>query len=179
MSDYSVPAEIRQHKPKGTMVKKLGNGYYVYEHSSTKKTIVNPDGTKKRITINEVGKCIGSITARDGFIPNNNRLHDDEISSKTYGDYAFAIKCSETIYNNLLTDFNLKDANKIYCVSLIFCVEGFTYMKKIRSKYENSYLSYYFPGIYLGYDALKTLYTDLGTKQASKKIRAVQYRQFF
>lgn len=173
MSNYSVPAEIRQYKPEGTMVKKLGKGFYVYEHTSSKETIIDPDGKKKRITKNTIGKCVGSITLNDGFIPNNNYLHDDEICSKHYGDYALAIKYSTDTYNRLTTVFNLKDAQKIYCVALIFFVEGFTYMKKISSKYETSYLSYCFPDISLGYDALRTLYSDLGTRNK----RVIEFEQ--
>lgn len=31
MSEYSVPESIRKFKPKGTMVKRISNNYYVYE----------------------------------------------------------------------------------------------------------------------------------------------------
>ena len=34
MGDYSVPAEIRALKPKGTMVKNINGYYYVYQFSS-------------------------------------------------------------------------------------------------------------------------------------------------
>lgn len=35
MGKYSVPESIRKHKPKGTMVKALSKGYYVYNYSSS------------------------------------------------------------------------------------------------------------------------------------------------
>ena len=164
MGDYSVPLEIRQLKPKGTMVKHIKNGYYVYEFKSWKENVINPDGTKKRITHTKTGKCIGHITLKEGFVPNNNKLHDDKIVVKNYGDYAFSIKHSEKTFNELARIFNIKDAQKIYCVAIIFFVNGFTYMKRIRSKYDISYLSYLYNDISLGYAAVHTLYTDLGTK---------------
>ena len=164
MGDYSVPAEIRRLKPKGTMVKKVKNGFYVYEHSSKKESVINPDGTVTRKTVNQMGKCIGSITLNEGFIPNINRLHDDSIIAKNYGDYAFAVECGKPTLSALEDVFNKKDAHRIFCIGVIFCVDGFTYMKRIKSRYDMSYLSYLYPGMLLGYDALHTLYLDLGTK---------------
>ena len=45
MGDYSVPKEIRDLRPPGTIVKKQGNGYYVYRRSSTKVKVVQAGGT--------------------------------------------------------------------------------------------------------------------------------------
>lgn len=42
MGKYSLPAQIRVMKPKGTMVKKIPGGYYVYEYSSLTR-----DGIRK------------------------------------------------------------------------------------------------------------------------------------
>ena len=173
VGEYSVPDEIRRLKPKGTMVKKVKNGFYVYEYSSKKEKVINPDGTVARKTINHMGKCIGSITLQEGFVPNANRLHDDSIITKNYGDYAFAVECGRPTLAALENAFNKKDAQRIFCIGVIFCVDGFTYMKRIKSRYDISYLSYRYPGMLLGYDALHTLYMDLGTKNQ----RVVQFEQ--
>ncbi len=71
MGSYSVPAEIRACKPKGTMVKRINGYFYVYEFSSTR------DENGKRKT--KIGKCIGSIKPDIGFVPNDNFLSDSEI----------------------------------------------------------------------------------------------------
>lgn len=34
MGNYSVPESIRKYKPKGTMVKRISDYYYVYEYSN-------------------------------------------------------------------------------------------------------------------------------------------------
>ena len=51
MGNYSVPESIRQYKPKGTMVKRISNYYYVYEYSNY------TDSNGKRHT--KMGKAIG------------------------------------------------------------------------------------------------------------------------
>ena len=46
MGNYSVPESIRKHKPKGTMVKKIKQGYYVYNYSSKQIPVFDEDGKK-------------------------------------------------------------------------------------------------------------------------------------
>jgi hypothetical protein len=58
----SVPAEMRALKPRGTMVKKIPGGCYVYEYRMER----GEDG--KRHT--RMGRCIGKITLAEGFVPN-------------------------------------------------------------------------------------------------------------
>ena len=36
MGDYAVPEQIREYKPKGTVVKKIAGHYYVYEYTKEK-----------------------------------------------------------------------------------------------------------------------------------------------
>lgn len=69
---YAVPAEIRAMKPKGTMVKKLSGGYYVYTFTSIR------DENGKRKT--KMGPCVGKIDPERGFIPN-----------EAYPDQAYSI----------------------------------------------------------------------------------------
>ena len=54
MGTYSVPAEIRALKPKGTMVKKIPGGYYVYEYRMER----GEDGKRRT----RMGRCVGKIT---------------------------------------------------------------------------------------------------------------------
>ena len=80
MGKYSVPADIRAHKPKGTMVKNIDGRFYVYECKYSKIWVEDGDGNKKRKSKTEMGKCIGSITLKDGFISNANKLSKSEIT---------------------------------------------------------------------------------------------------
>ena len=157
MGDYSVPADIRAMKPKGTMVKKIPGGYYVYEY----KTVRGEDG--KRHT--KMGRCVGKIDPAQGFVPNAGLLRDEEVTCLDFGEWAVALANSEGTRKLLREHFNKADADKIYVVALIHFVQGFTYMRDLHRHHEMSVLSLRFPGMRLGYDALGTLYEQLGRKQ--------------
>ena len=164
MGKYSVPQEIRDMKPSGSMVKAQAQRYYVYEYSSTKVKVYLEDGSFKWKTVTKMGKCIGQITMEDGFIPNKNALTSDDITIKEYGSYKVVTSFSESTLNQLKEIFNAKDANEIYCVACIFVVDGFTYMKNMNRLYQESYLSHLFPDAHMGYEALKNLFHNLGSR---------------
>ena len=162
MGEYSVPEEIRDLRPKGSMVKKQGNGYYVYQRSSTKVKVQQEDGSYKWKTKDTMGPCIGTITIENGFIPNAMHEAEDEITVLEYGNYAFSkLKSTET-YKELETLFKGKRAVLIYTAGLITFNEGFTYMTDMSRKYSESAMCKYYPGISVGYDAMATLYDYLG-----------------
>lgn len=158
MGDYSVPEEIRAHKPKGTMVKNINGYYYVYEFSSYR------DENGKRKT--KIGKCIGAIKSNVGFVPNDNYLSDSEITTLEYGDYAVICSNSGKILELLRVHFNPVDAAQIYVIGVIHALQGFTYLRDIKKYYDMSWLSLRFPGLKLGYDALSTFYDNLGRRQS-------------
>ena len=159
MGNYSVPESIRQFKPKGTMVKRISNYFYVYEYSSF------TDEAGKRHT--KMGKAIGSIKEGVGFIPNNTFACDSEISSLDFGEYAITIANSSKTLALLKECFNPQDAMVIYNVAMIHFIQGFTYMRDIHSYYDMSILSVLYPSLRLGYDALSKLYDSLGRRQTS------------
>lgn len=163
MGKYSVPPEIRACRPEGTQVKRMGNLFYVYKTFSTKKKFEQDDGSFVWKTVTKSGKCIGSITLKDGFIPNDNMLNDDELTLLGYGDYALALKSTETL-KELKATFNQKDANQIYVVAVITVVKGFTYMQDMSTIYSESFLCMEFPHVKLGETALRTLYENLGKR---------------
>ena len=147
MGDYSVPESIRACRPKGTVVKKIAGHFYVYEYSKEK----TEDGKWR----NKTGKMIGTIVEGQGYIPNDNLLHDAEISTVEFGDYAVALANSGKTLSLLETCFNKRDAIRIYAVALIHFTQGFVHMKDIGTYYEMSYLSLLWPGLKMGYDALE------------------------
>ena len=164
MGKYSVPQEIRDLRPSGSMVKAQSQRYYVYEYSSTKVKVNLEDGTFKWKTVTKMGKCIGQITLKDGFVPNKNALSKDDITIKEYGSYKAVTFFSETTLARLKGIFNQKDANEIYCVACIFVVYGFSYMKNMNRLYQESYLSYLYPDVHMGYEALRNLFHKLGSR---------------
>lgn len=158
MGNYSVPESIRQYKPKGTMVKNISGHYYVYEYSS----FTGEDG--KRHT--KMGKAIGSIREGIGFVPNNSFSCDTEISTLDFGEYAIAIVNSRKTLSLLMECFNPEEAAMIYTVALIHFIQGFTYLKDIKSYYDMSILSLKYPELKLGYESLSKLYDALGRRQS-------------
>lgn len=169
MGKYSVPENIRAMKPKGTMVKRIKNGYYVYNYSSKQVLITDNEGNKRWKTKTEMGECIGLINEADGFIPNEGFVSKDEITGRNYGDYAFAVNCSVETYSYLCKVFHPDDAKQIYSAAVVFFVDGFTYMTSMKNIFDISYLPLKFKKVHLGYDALHTLYKNLGTR--SSKVR--------
>lgn len=166
MGKYSVPENIRKAKPKGTMVKHIKNGYYVYNYSSSQKAEFDENGNKRWKTQTTMGECIGLITEKDGFIPNDSYISKDTITGRNYGDYAFAVYCSTETYTRLTSVFHPDDARQIYAAAIIFFVDGFTYMTSMKDIFDISYLALKYNKVHLGYDALHALYKNLGSRNS-------------
>ena len=165
MGIYSVPADIRSiNRPKGTRIKNIKGRYYVYESSTKRIKEYNSDGTCVSKVKTTSGKCLGRITLKDGFIPNDNKLNDDEITVLEYGDYALALSSKNTL-EELKRIFNLDDANQIYVAAIIMVVHGFTYMQDMSLLYNESYLKLRFPDVRVGEEALRKLYENLGKRK--------------
>ena len=168
MGAFSVPEEIRKMKPKGTMVKKIGNEkYYVYDYKTSKVKVAEEDGSFRWKTKTIMGKCIGTITLENGFVSNKSNLASAQITVKNYGNYAFVVEKAKKVFRLLKKHFNIADAEQIFCVATILFLDGFTYMKNMKRVFDLSYLSAIFPDVKLGYKALYTLYRNLGSKQES------------
>ena len=157
MGDYAVPESIRKHKPKGTMVKRVKNNYYVY----TFKSFTDENGKRKTKTI----ACIGKITEDLGFVPNNSFLLKANKTCYEYGQYAIAFAATENILNRLISFFNKEDAYKIYFHALLQVVNKYTGVTKIEKDFEQSYLSMKYPSISMSYHIISNLLDDLGRKQ--------------
>lgn len=158
MGCYAVPEEIRAMKPAGTTVKIVGGHYYVYECRCLK----GEDGKWHT----KMGRVIGSIKEGIGFIPNGSNMMDDEIITLEYGQYAVVIENSRKTLELLEKHFNAEDAATIYACSVIHFINGFTYMKDLRTIFSMSWMSHKWPGLKLGYTHVGRLYEALGNRQA-------------
>ena len=157
MGNYSVPLHIREMKPTGTVVKRLnGDRYYVYEQKHVKI-----DGKWKI----KSGNMIGTIDPAIGFIPNDNYKKDDEITTVDFGEYFLAAAVSDDTLSLLKEVFNIKDALNIYLLSLIYFVNGFTYIKNVKPLYDMSYLSIRYPSLSLSEHVVTRMLDDLGRRQ--------------
>lgn len=157
MGDYSVPEEIRKLKPKGTIVKRISGGYYVYEHTN----IRGADGKRHSKT----GKLIGSIKPNIGFVSNSSFNRGEDITTLEFGEYAIVYANSKNVLDLLTECFNPLDAVRIYILSVIHFVNGFVYLKDISNYYEMSCLSYWYSSLKMGYDAISSLIDSLGRRQ--------------
>lgn len=156
MGKYSVPQQIRDLKPTGTMVKRIHNKYYVYEQKHIKE-----DGKWKI----KMGKIIGSIDPSIGFVPNSSSLHKESITTVDFGEYYLTYSLTVDVLHQLEEVFDIKDAYTIYLLSLIHFVNGFTYIKNVQPLFQQSYLSVKYPSIHLGEKSISDLYDDLGRRQ--------------
>lgn len=164
MGDYSVPKEIRDLRPRGSIVKKQGNGYYAYQRSSTKVKVLQEDGTYKWKTKDTMGPCLGTITLENGFVPNS--VKEEDITILEYGNYVFSRLQSLSAYKDLEAVFGEKRATQIYAAGLIAFNEGFTCLKDMSRKYSESAMCKYYPNISFDSDAMAELYEYLGQNSA-------------
>ena len=58
---YAVPEEILKFKPRGTMVKKIHGGFYVYAMENIKNPMTGKWQTKSK-------EILGKITIEDGYM---------------------------------------------------------------------------------------------------------------
>jgi hypothetical protein len=165
MGTYSVPENIRALKPKGTMVKAINGGYYVY-------TCSNQKGEDGRWRL-RMGSVIGSIKEGVGFIPNDNFCTEEKISVVEYGQYAIAYEASKCVLADLKVFFNPLDATRIYALALLFMVNGYTSLKNIGELFRQSCLSVRYPSVSMSYGILSDLLDALGRRED----RPVQYQQ--
>ena len=156
--DYAVPQNIRDMKPKGTIVKKIHGKYYVYEHSYVKDNNTGKWKTKS-------GKLIGRIDEKDGFIANDSYVSDEEVTSLEYGQYALAYSASVSVLEKLKQVFNPIDAKTIYFMALCSFVNGYTYLRDYKAFFDQSYLSLEFNGLSMSREYLSQFIDDLGRKE--------------
>ncbi len=156
MGNYSVPEHIRALKPKGTMVKVIKNGYYVYTCSNQK----GEDG-KWRL---KMGDIIGSIKEGIGFIPNDNFCCEEKVTVVEYGQYAIVYEASKAVLADLRVFFNPLDATRIYVLALLYMVNGYTGLKSIAEFFAQSCLSVRYPSVSMSYGILSDLLDALGRR---------------
>lgn len=165
MGAYSVPEEIRKLKPDGTIVKRIGNGYYVYPF----KRVKGEDGLSKVVS----GTSIGSIKEGIGFIPNKNYCADDINKILNYGEYELAYVLTSSELDALKAEFNPLEAVQIYLMAIMHAVNGYVPLKRMNEYFNQSYLSLKYPTISFTEYTLSKLIKAIGRTQT----RALSYQQ--
>lgn len=157
MGKYSVPEEIRKLKPKGSVVKVVKDGYYVY----SQKNIKDPVSGKWKI---KSGEYLGKI-ANGSFIASSNQFIDEDNTVYEFGQYAISYLLANEVKERLNQFFDVETANKIYIISLIHLVNGFSYSYKVPMLYENSFFYLQNPNYRYKETSLISLYSALGSKK--------------
>ncbi len=137
---YAVPEEILKLKPRGTMVKKIHGGFYVYAMENIKNPVTGKWQTRSK-------EILGKITIEDGYIPNR----DKSYTVLEYGAYRLAEECASDIRTQFQLAFGKGDeAKRIWVLALIYCVNGFRPMKAISLLYRKSSLAVCYPALKMG-----------------------------
>jgi len=165
MTSDRVPEDIRQLRPGPcTEVKPINGHYYVYMYASVQ--LASGKWSSK------TGKCIGSITRENGFVPNRNfHLYTDEepvdeITILEYGQYALIGAVAGDVRSQLAKHFPLSRAHQIFAYASILYANGFIHLDQVQSHFEQSWLSREYKGsdFKTGKTALGNLLDDLGRR---------------
>jgi len=156
---YAVPEEILKFKPKGTMVKKIHGGFYVYAMENVK----NPETGKWQTKSKGI---LGKITVENGYIPN------EEVGYTVleYGAYHLAEECASEIKAQFQQAFvKCDDAKRIWALALIYAVNGFRPISAISLLYRKSSLSIAYPDLKMGETAISNILDHLGRRDTEAK----------
>ena len=156
---YAVPAEILKFKPRGTMVKKIHGGFYVYAMENVKNPTTGKWHTKSK-------EILGKISLEDGYIPNENIGY----TVLEYGAYHLAEKCADEIKVQFQQAFGKgEDAKRIWVLAMIYAVNGFRPMSAISLLYRKSSLAVSYPALKMGETAVSNILENLGRRDVESK----------
>ena len=156
---YAVPEEILKFKPRGTMVKKIHGGYYVYAMENVKNPETGRWQTKTR-------GILGKITVENGYVPNE----DVGYTVLEYGAYHLAEECAAEVRTQFQQAFGKDDnAKRIWVLALIYSVNGFRPISAISLLYRKSSLAIAYPNLKMGETAVSNILENLGRRDTESK----------
>ena len=156
---YAVPEEILKFKPRGTMVKRIHGGFYVYAMENVK----NPETGKWQTKTREI---LGKITAEDGYIPNT----DMGYTVLEYGAYHLAEECAASIKTQFQQAFGKgEEAKRIWVLAVIYAVNGFRPISLISLLYRKSCLAVSYPALKMGETAVSNILETLGRRDTESR----------
>lgn len=156
MGDYSVPEDVRAFKPKGTIVKKIKNNYYVYSHAQKKDAKTGKWKTKP-------GSLLGKIVPGVGYCPNQAKTTSlNEITCFDYGEYFLACSVADTEYALLRKVFNADESMRIFFMASCYALYGFTGVKSLDCSFERSLLARDYPELKFSYHLTACLLEAIG-----------------
>lgn len=156
-----IPQDVLAvNRPKNTIVIAYGKNKDRY---AVRQRIGCRNDNGRHLPVN--GPTIGHIV--DGvYIPKENDIHANvSISPIDLKDWANITLCDNLFRNiqeELLAVYNLSDAMKIYCISLLRVCNPGIKDYELKEAYDTSFLSEIYPGIALSKNTVSTFLNDLG-----------------
>ncbi|MDR2855444.1 MAG: transposase [Methanomicrobiales archaeon] len=174
----SFPEWVTSQKRQGFEIKKIGNGYYMYERKS------RWDKEKKK-SVKATGKYIGVVTP-DGVIPSKTRSDEtkvvlssvDEMNpvlsqenemkpvfSLEYGATAFLTSIAADILEMLGKHFGKRIAEQIWSVSMLRLISP-SPLRGVEDRYHTSWMSKMLPNLPLSKSSIANLIDHVGNNRA-------------
>lgn len=153
------PDWVEAQKKQGYEIKKIGDGYYMYERKS------RWDKDKKK-PVKVTGEYIGVVTP-EGIIPRKKR-YDDTIPIFTieYGATAFIKNIAGDILKSLCEHFDKNTAQMIWVISMLRLIAPSPF-QMIEERYQTSWMSKILPDLLLSKSSITDLIDRVGSNRAS------------
>ena len=156
MGNYSVPESVRAFKPKGSIVKKIKNNFYVYSHSQVKDSKTGKWKTTS-------GKLLGKIIPNVGFCPKDSKIDSfNNITCFNYGEYLLTTSIAKDEYVLLCNIFNPDEAMTIFFIASLYAMYGYVGVKSLEVSFEKSLIHHDYPDLPFSYHIISKLLEHIG-----------------
>jgi transposase len=153
-----LPEWVVSQKKQGFEIKKIGNGYYMYERKSRWDK-------KRQKSVKVTGKYIGVVTP-DGIIPRKKRLDKTKpVFSLEYGATAFIKFIATDILEMLSKHFGERTAQSIWAVSMLRLISPSPF-RRVEEHYHTSWMSMVLPNLPLSKSSITNLIDHVGNNRA-------------
>ena len=133
-----IPPEILAiERPRGTVVQKSGNKYYVI-----KRTSRYDKGRRIPVSLGIVGEIYNGQ-----YVEKVRKLDGIQVDVKDYGNVMLAHQYGTALFQDLLQYFSIRDAEKIYTYALLKVVYGDIPSRDMEMHYDTSFVSELFPNV--------------------------------
>jgi hypothetical protein len=153
----AIPEWVEAQKKQGYEIKKIGNGYYMYERKS------RWDKDKKK-SVKVTGKYIGIVTP-DGVVQGKKSYDITKpVFSLEYGATTFIKSIASDILDMLAIHFDKNTAQKIWAISMLRLISPCPF-RRIEEHYQTSWMSKTLPGLAMSKSSLTKLIDQVGNNR--------------
>jgi hypothetical protein len=157
--DMPFPDWVEAQKKQGFEIKKIGEGYYMYERKS------RWDKAKKK-SVKASGEYVGVVTP-DGVIQKKKQFDSTKpVFSLEYGATAFVESMADDILEALCRHFGEKTARRAWAVSMLRLISPSPF-RRVEGHYQTSWMSKALPGLPLSKSSITNLIDSVGNNRAA------------